>query len=118
MKRKAVPQEILTLMAEKFRLLSDATRLAILNCLIDGKEMNVSQLVQHSGQELANVSKNLTAMAKAGLLLRRKEGTFVYYQLKDPIVKQICELVCESLRHKLEVEMKRNRDILRRGKLN
>lgn len=116
MKSKAVPKEILNLMAEKFRLLSDSTRLAILNCLIDGGELNVGQLVHQTGQELANVSKNLTAMAKAGLLLRRKEGTFVYYQLKDPIVKQICELVCESLRQELEVEMKRNRDILRRGK--
>jgi ArsR family transcriptional regulator len=114
-KSKTIPDELLTLMAEKFRMLSDPTRLAILRCLMDGQELNVSQLVSMSGRELANVSKHLKQMADAGMLARRKEGSFVLYRLDDPVLEKICELVCDSLRRDLEQQMKRNRRLLRKG---
>jgi len=115
-KRKQMPDELLLLMAEKFRMLSDPSRLAILRCLMEGKELNVSQLVAMTGRELANVSKHLKQMADARLLSRRKEGSFVLYRLDDPVLEKICELVCDSLRRDLEAEMKRNRKLLGKGK--
>lgn len=115
-KRKTIPDELLVLMAEKFRMLGDPTRLAILRCLMEGKEQNVSQLVSVSGRELANVSKHLKQMADAGLLARRKEGSFVFYRLDDPVSQKICELVCDSLRLDLEAEIKRNQTFLREGR--
>ena len=115
MKRKTIPDELLVLMAEKFRMLGDPTRLSILRCLMEGLEQNVGQLVSVSGRELANVSKHLKQMADAGLLARRKEGSFVFYRLDDPVLQKICELVCDSLRRDLEAEMKRNKSFLRKG---
>ncbi len=115
MKRKTIPDELLVLMAERFRMLGDPTRLSILRCLMEEQEQNVGQLVSVSGRELANVSKHLKQMADAGLLARRKEGSFVFYRLDDLVLHKICELVCDSLRRDLEVEMKRNKKFLRKG---
>lgn len=116
-KQKTIPNELLVLMAEKFRMLSDPTRLAILRYLMDGNEMNVTQLVAKTGRELANVSKHLKLMADTGLLARRKDGSFVLYRLDDPVLEKICELVCDSLRRDLEAEVKRNKRLLRPRKL-
>ncbi|MBA3483613.1 MAG: helix-turn-helix transcriptional regulator [Pirellulales bacterium] len=115
MKSAPLPDELLLLVAEKFRMLSDSTRLAILRCLMDGKESNVSEIVARTGRELANVSKHLKMLAEARLISRRKEGSFVLYKLDDPVLQKICSLVCDSLRRDLEAEVKRNKRILKTG---
>jgi len=114
-KLQAIPDELLALMAEKFRMLSDPTRLAILRCLTDRQELNVSQIVRLSGRELANVSKHLKQMASTGLVARRKQSPFVLYRLEDPVVDKLCELVCDSLRRELKAEVRWNRKLLMKG---
>ncbi len=112
----ALPDEFLSLVAEKFQMLSDPSRLAILRCLMEGGELNVSQIVTASGRGLANVSKHLKLLAEARMVTRRKEGPYVLYELDDPVLQKICTLVCDSLRRDLEAEMKRNKRLLRRGR--
>lgn len=111
-KQKTILEELLALMAQKFRMLSDPTRLAILRCMMEGNELNVSQLVASTGRELANVSKHLKQLADARLLSRRKVGSFVLYRLADPVLEKICELVCDSLQRDLEAELKKNKKLL------
>jgi ArsR family transcriptional regulator len=111
----AANDDFLALVAEKFRMLSDPTRLAILSCLMKEPELNVSQIVELTGRGVANVSKHLKMLAEARLVVRRKEGSFVVYRLDDPVLKKICELVCDSLRRELEAEAKRNKRMLKRG---
>jgi ArsR family transcriptional regulator len=115
-KSTALPDELLSHIAEKFHVLSDTTRLAILRCLMDGGELNVSEIVARTGRGFANVSKHLKLLADARLVLRRKEGSFVLYKLDDPVLQKICALVCDSLRRDLEAEMKRNKQLLRKRK--
>lgn len=109
-----MPDGLLELMAEKFRMLSDPTRLSILRALMHSGELTVSDVVAVTGQSVANVSKHLKQLATAGLLARRKEGTFVKYQLDDPVVERICELVCDSLRRDLDDQLRRARRALRK----
>jgi DNA-binding transcriptional ArsR family regulator len=111
-----LPDELLTLVAEKFRMLSDTTRLAILRCLMDGGELNVSEIVTRSGRGLANVSKHLKLLAEVRLITRRKQGSFVLYKLDDPVLQKVCSLVCDSLRRDLEAAMKRNKRLLKMGR--
>jgi DNA-binding transcriptional ArsR family regulator len=106
--------EFLELVAAKFRMLADPTRLAILRCLMEEGELNVSQIVEASGRGVANVSKHLKHLNEARMVVRRKEGSFVLYRLEDPVLKKICELVCDSLRRELESEVKRNRQLRKR----
>lgn len=103
-------------MAEKFRMLSDPTRLAILHCMMGQQELNVGQIVNLSGSQMANVSKHLKQMADAGLVTRRKDGPFVLYRLDDPMLEKICELVCDSLRRDLEAEVSKSKQLLNRTK--
>jgi ArsR family transcriptional regulator len=92
-----IPDAILELMAGKFRLIGEPTRLAILHALMDGSEKNVGQVVTETGRSEVNVSRHLKQLAKAKMVARRKEGLQVFYRLTDPVIEQVCRLVCGSL---------------------
>lgn len=114
-KQQPIPPEFLALMAGKFRMLGDSTRLAILHSLMGGVEMNVSQIVATTNRNVANVSKHLKQLADGGLLARRKEGSFVLYRMNDLVVEKICALVCDSLQREIESQVKQSRRLLERG---
>jgi ArsR family transcriptional regulator len=105
----AIPDEIMSLMAAKFQMLADPTRLAILRTLMQGGELNVGKVVEATGRSQANVSKHLKLLTKAGLVARRKEGLQVYYRLVDPVVEKICHLVCDSILKDMQEQLERGR---------
>jgi DNA-binding transcriptional ArsR family regulator len=111
---KHIPDEVLALMAEKFRMLSDATRLSILRTLLDKGEQNVGQVVEETGGTQANVSKHLKQLAEAGLIARRKEGLNVLYRLHDPIIEKICHLVFDTIMEEMEAQVEQGRKLLQR----
>ena len=113
--QQPISEEILALMAGKFRMLGDSTRLAILHSLMGGVEMNVSQIVATTNRNVANVSKHLKQLAEGGLLSRRKEGSFVLYRMSDLVVEKICSLVCDSLQREIESQVNKSRRLLKRG---
>lgn len=106
-----IPDEFLDLMAEKFRMLADSTRLAILRSLMAG-ERNVTQVVEETGRNQANVSKHLKMLAESGLVARRKEGLQVFYRLDDLLVERLCKLVCETIVEEAQEEMARQKTLL------
>ncbi|HMB03793.1 MAG TPA: metalloregulator ArsR/SmtB family transcription factor [Isosphaeraceae bacterium] len=108
-----IPDELLDMMAEKFRMLSDPTRLAILRALMAG-EKNVTQVVEETGRGQANVSKHLKMLAGAGLVARRKEGLQVFYRLDDPLVEKLCRLVCGTIVQDVEEQVRQHRELLGR----
>lgn len=93
-----VPPQLLEHVAERFRVLGDATRLGILRTLLDSGELNVGELVGRLDTTQANVSKHLGVLLRAGIVNRRPVGTTAYYSVADPTLKPICELVCDRLR--------------------
>ena len=72
MERKAIPDSLLHVMAEKFRMLGDPNRLVILRALMTDGEMNVSQIGAAGKLGIANVSRHLKLLAAAGLLRAAK----------------------------------------------
>ncbi len=106
-----IPDEFLDLMAEKFRMLADPTRLAILRALMQG-ERSVTQVVEETAGSQANVSKHLKSLAEAGLVGRRKEGLQVYYRLDDPLVEKLCKLVCETIVQETRQDVERKQKLL------
>jgi DNA-binding transcriptional ArsR family regulator len=95
-----VPTQMLDQAAERFRLLSDATRLRLLNELDLADELCVGDLAQRAGVGLSNTSKHLHQLERAGLVARRRAGTTIFYRVADPTVAQLCETVCASLRNR------------------
>lgn len=94
---ESMPPDFLRLMAERFAILGDPTRLAIVHCLMRHGEPNVTHIVGATGQTLPNVSKHLRLLREAGVVGRRRKGQQVFYRITDPTVEQLCRLVCESL---------------------
>jgi len=93
----AIPADGVEQMARAFRLLADASRLAILSCIMRDGEKNVSEVAEATGRTQANVSKHLKLLADGGALARRKDGLQVFYRLADPVWEQVCRLVSSSM---------------------
>ncbi len=91
----------LDLIASRFRALSEPVRLRLLNLLMQG-ESTVGQLVEASGSGQANVSKHLSVLRDAGMIGMRKEGLSTICFISDPIVKDLCEMMCSRLRDEME----------------
>ena len=74
--------------AEVFQALAHPTRIHIAECLQDG-ELPVSALVARVGIEPANLSQHLAVLRAKGLVVNRKEGTQVFYALRDPLLSEV-----------------------------
>lgn len=91
-----LPDALVELIAERFRIIGEATRIRILERLRDG-EASVQELADHVGGSQQNVSKHLGLLARVGIVGRRKDGTFVYYRITDESVLTMCEQVCGAV---------------------
>ena len=91
-----LPEEALAQVAAYFQVLSEPTRLKILNLLREG-ERNVGDIAELTGYTAANVSRHLTQLTKQGFVARESRGTSAYYRIADPRVHQLCELVCGQM---------------------
>jgi ubiquinone/menaquinone biosynthesis C-methylase UbiE len=69
-------------LADRFQSLADPTRLRIL-ALLRIMELSVGELAQVLGQSQPRVSRHLKILADAGVLDRRKEGSWVFLTLSD-----------------------------------
>ncbi|MGH7615619.1 MAG: ArsR/SmtB family transcription factor [Gemmatimonadaceae bacterium] len=105
MRRSKLSTEVIGLIAERFKALSEPARLEILNSLRGG-EKTVSELVDASGLGQANVSKHLQSLYAAGFVGRRKEGLFVYYFLADSAVLKLCDIMCGRLENEVAARRK------------
>lgn len=101
MVRVAVPQNLVHHAAERFRLLSDPTRLRLLNELDQADELPVGELAERAGVGMSNTSKHLHQLEREGIVARRRQGTTVFYRIADPTVSELCDLVCAGLRRRL-----------------
>lgn len=95
-----VPAELIDATAERFRLLSDPSRLRLLNVLDDEGELAVGELADRADVGLSNTSKHLHQLERQGLVARRRRGTTVLYRIADPSLAELCDLVCAGLRRR------------------
>src|SRR6185503_10523950 len=70
-------------LADRLQALADPTRLRIL-VLLRLMELSVGELAQVLGQSQPRVSRHLKILADAGVLERRKEGSWVFLTLAEP----------------------------------
>jgi DNA-binding transcriptional ArsR family regulator len=96
-----LPDDLIELIAERFKALSEPTRVKLLDRLREG-EATVLELTELIGTTQQNVSKHLGVLQRAGIVARRKQGNFAYYQIIDEGVLSLCEAVCGSLQQQIE----------------
>jgi ArsR family transcriptional regulator len=97
---RELPPQALELIAARFKVLSEASRLKLISALQAG-DKNVSELVEATGLNQANVSRHLQSLTDAGILSRRKDGLNVIYAIADPSIFDLCDLVCGSVQKRL-----------------
>ena len=95
-----VPTTLVDRAAERFRLLSDPTRLRLLNELDQAAELAVTELAERAQVGLSNTSKHLHQLEREGIVAKRREGTTIHYRIADPSVQQLCDIVCSGLRRR------------------
>ncbi len=96
-----LPDDLVELIAQRFRALSEPSRIKLLDRLREG-EATVLELTSAIGTTEQNVSKHLGVLQRAGIVARRKQGNFAYYRIIDEGVLSLCEAVCGSLQQQVE----------------
>lgn len=91
----------LGLMADFFKVLSEVSRLQIV-CALKSGAKNVTEIIEITELGQANVSKHLKMLTQAGVVSRRQEGVCVYYQIANPFLFELCDLVCNALSIQIE----------------
>lgn len=99
--KTAIPEAFLESIAQRFRAMGEPSRLRILQELLQG-ERSVKALVENVGLTQSNTSRHLQALYEAALVARRKSGLEVIYYVSDPMIAQLCELMCSSERSRVE----------------
>ena len=85
-------RELYKLKAQVAKALSHESRLMIIDALCE-KDMCVSELTKMVGVDQSTVSKHLSVLKQAGIILDRKESSNkVYYHLRVNIARQFSEL--------------------------
>lgn len=93
-------KRIFELHASICRTLAHPKRLEILNLLRLG-ELSVSEIAEQMGVSLANVSQHLAMLRDKRVVLTRREGVNIYYQISNPKIVQACDLMREVLSEEL-----------------
>ena len=91
-----LPEPVVELVAQRFRVIGEPMRIRILDRLRDG-EATVAELTESLGTSQQNVSKHLGVLHQSGILGRRKQGNHTLYAIADDSVLGLCETVCGGL---------------------
>jgi DNA-binding transcriptional ArsR family regulator len=95
-----LPDPLAELIAERFRVLGEPTRIRILDRLRGG-DATVGELAEALATTQQNVSKHLGVLARAGMVTREREGNAVRSRIADESVFGLCEQVCGGLARQL-----------------
>lgn len=87
---------IYALKAEFFRVLGHPVRIRLLQLLRDG-ERTVGDLQAALGLDSSNTSQQLALLRRQGLVASRREGTSVYYSVKDARTLMLLEMAKEII---------------------
>lgn len=87
------------LLAERFKLLSDASRLRIVYALLEGGELCVSDLAGLVEVSESATSHQLRQLRLVGLVKARKQGREVFYRIADSHVRLLLDVAVEHYLH-------------------
>ncbi len=73
---------------ETFKALSDPTRREILNLLKRG-DLSAGEIADRFDMTAATISHHLSVLKQADLILDRREGKYIYYQLNLSVFEEL-----------------------------
>ena len=95
-----LPDALVELIAQRFRVIGEPMRIRLLDALRDGP-LTINELTEALGASQQNVSKHVGVLARAGIVGREKDGNRVRCFIADASVFELCELVCGGMRQQV-----------------
>jgi DNA-binding transcriptional ArsR family regulator len=96
-KKKILSAGQLDAVSRLFAVLSEPSRLSLLQALHD-RPLTVNELVEATAMKQANVSKHLGVLHDHRLVKRERDGISVRYEIADPMIFSLCDLVCGKMK--------------------
>jgi DNA-binding transcriptional ArsR family regulator len=96
--------ELLEEFSRFFRLLSEPARLRLL-CLLKQGPQDVAALMESTGFSQSHISRQLSQLQRAGLVRCEREGVRLIYHADSLLVDDLCDLVQNRLRERLEQQL-------------
>ncbi|HZJ48993.1 MAG TPA: metalloregulator ArsR/SmtB family transcription factor [Acidimicrobiia bacterium] len=95
---KPIPLPEVELAAKLFRTLGDATRLEIVEMLLNGP-LHQKEIVDSVGLSQGQVSHHLSCLTWCGLISAERDGRLVEYRIANPRVVAIVDMAKAFLEH-------------------
>jgi DNA-binding transcriptional ArsR family regulator len=89
-------RSIFEIQADLCRCMSNATRIEIVHILRDGPQ-RVSEIARIAGYPQATISRHLGVLRKGGVVNAHRHAQGVIYQIANPKIVNICDLMREVL---------------------
>jgi DNA-binding transcriptional ArsR family regulator len=96
LRKKILSPEQVEAVARLFGVLAEPSRLVLLQALRGGP-LSVSELMEACAMKQANVSKHLGVLHDHRLVRRERDGTTIRYEIADPMIFSLCNLVCGKM---------------------
>src|SRR3974390_687599 len=96
-----LPEPLIEVVAQRFRVLGEPMRIKLLDRLRDG-DATVGELQEALGASQQNVSKPLGVLHAAGLASRPKDANPPRYSISAPSGFDLCDQVCGGVRRQLQ----------------
>jgi ArsR family transcriptional regulator len=95
--------EVYSLQADLYKALAHPTRLQVLD-LLSKRERSVEELTKIVGTGQSNLSQHLAALRQQKLVIAKRAGVNVYYELSNPKIADACSTIRKLLAELLEDE--------------
>jgi len=89
-------EKIFEIQAELCRAMGNPLRMEIVHLLRNGT-LNVNDIASAVEQHQATVSRNLTILRNAGIVVTHREGNNILYQIANPKLVDVCDLMRDVL---------------------
>ncbi|MBM5797672.1 MAG: helix-turn-helix transcriptional regulator [Cyanobacteria bacterium M_surface_7_m2_040] len=96
--------QLLEELSQFFRLLSEPARLQLL-CELKQGPRDVASLIDATGFSQSHISRQLGQLQRAGLISCQRDGVRLIYRADDRLVDDLCALVQNRLRQRLETQL-------------
>jgi len=85
--------EKLELAASKLRAISHPMRIAIIELLSKNPRMSVTEIYEELNIEQATASHHLNILKNKRILISKREGKKIYYELRNTVLTEIIECI-------------------------
>lgn len=89
-------RSIFEIQADLCRCMSSTTRIEIVHVLRDGPQ-RVSEIARITGHPQATISRHLGVLRNGGIVIAHRHAQDVVYQIANPKIVSICDLMREVL---------------------